>query len=876
MRCMMLIQNRIFPLIVLGGMALVRWGSASPLPSEPEGKSQVRSSGIQDGEEAWDGSAIQPTTQLSAVREKPVFSDAVRELFVEFGINQGGSEMPAGPVKEDKARQAQARAYQHYMRGAWLFESGRYKEALDDFEQASSDAPDSLHIRYSIATCYFRLGELDQVIVACDAILKKSPGDSDALILKAETFAAMDNYRKAQELYEQVLKTEPANVEALEALGKIYFKVQGNLDKTIEVYEKILSVHPRDLYSLVVLASVYALKGEVDKSLSYYDRILQQQPTLLDKLIQMGELLEEHQQYEGALKVYRQGIIYDPKNLLAVHNFEGLTTKLKGPEGLLAEYKALAEEYPAIVDIRELYARQLIEMGRYEEAREQLKVVESLSPEQARVHIALAKVALAQGKEKEAEAALAEAVKLTQNKADVYTELGLFCQKRKDYAHAASYFEKAIALAPHNLALIMSLLRTYDELKAYDKKEALIKQSIAENEKSDQLYALLGEFYQDQNRTHDAIEAYQKAVALKPAELAYVAALGEVYLQDDRVEELDAFLQEQSPHFEKDAKKFDILAASLYNDYGKFSRAVPYLQKALEIDPTDLTVYGYLSWAYNRLHQYDQALEILEKAKSALGEKAQSVEYDMLLASTYTDQKKYDQAVERYEKVLARSPSNIDAYRSITFCLNKQGKYKEALEYVEKAEQAIGKEKSEVAELRAQTLADQKQYEAAAAIYKGLIAQDKTNDHYYFMLGEVYYEAKQFADAEAAFRKAIELNENNVDAYNNLGYMFAENNMSLDEAQKLIEKALELHPNAGYIIDSLGWVYFKKGEIEKAIKTLEKAEALSTDDPAMFDHLGDAYRAKGETQKALTCYKQALALDPSMIEVQKKIDELKK
>ncbi len=868
-------RKSIFLGILLSGMALV-YGCGCVTASEPEEKSHGLLVGVQNVEPPHNRPTDQPTNRQVAVKGKPLFSDEVRELFVEFGINQGCYVMPAEPEKEDKAGQAKTRAYQQYLRGAWLLENRLYKEALEHFEQASSEDPESLHIRYSIAACYLRLGKFEKVLEVCEAILKMAPGTVDALILKAETFAAMDNYRKAQELYEQVLETEPENVRALEALGKIYFKVQGNLDKTISVYEKILSVNPKDLYALVILGSVYALKDDVDKSLAYYDRVLQHQPILLNKFIEMGELMEKHQQYEGALKVYRRAIVYDSKNPLALRNFKRLVLKLKGRDGLLAAYRALAEEYPVVVELQELYASQLMEMGRYEEAGKQFGVVQALSPDNARVQVALAKIALAEGKEEEAGAALRKAVGLSLNKADVYTELGLFCQQQKAYAQAVLYFEQAKELAPKNAVVIMHLLRAYYRLQAYDKMEALIKQSIAENEKSHHLHVLLGEFYRDQKNTQAAIEAYRKAVALKPGELSYVSALGELYLQTDQLEEFQTFVQAQEQHFEKNAKRFDMLIASFYNDYGKFSKALPYLQKALAIDPTDLSLYGYLSWTYNRLHQYDQAIEILENAKAELGEKAQSVEYDMLLATVYTDQKKYDQAVALYEKVLERSPTNIEAYRSIMFCLNKQGKHKKTLDYVEKAEKAIGKEKPEVVDLRAQALVDQEKYEEAAAIYQQLIDQDKTNDRYYFLLGEVYYEGKRFTDAEAAFRKAIELNENNVDAYNNLGYMFAENNMHLDEAQKLIEKALELRPNAGYIIDSLGWVYFQKGDVEKALELLEKAMSLSKDDPVMFDHLGDAYRAKGEKAKALKYWERAIELDPSMTEVQKKIDELKK
>lgn len=864
----------IFFVILLSSVVSVL-GFQCVAASEPEGEGRII---LVEGQNA--ASQQTPRVSDSALAEagdeaKPLFSNKVRELFVEFGINQAGSLISTEPEEEDEAGQAKIRAYQEYLRGAWLFEKGLYKEALTHFEEASSDDPGSLHIRYSIARSYLHLGELDKVLEVCDAILERAPEAADALILKAETFAMMDNYRKAQELYEQVLKTEPGNVRALEALGKIYFKVQGNLDKTISVYEQILLTNPKDLYALVILSSVYALKGDVDKSLTYYDRILQLQPVLLNKLVQMGELLEEHQNYEGALKVYRRVLVYDPKNPLALQNFARLVLKLKGQDGLLAAYKELAEEYPMAVELQELYANQLMEMGRYEEANKQFSVVQALSEGNARVPIEQAKIALAEHKEDAAAAALQKALDLGMNEVDAYTELGLFCQKQKAYAQAASYFEHATELAPKNPVLIVHLIRIYDQLQAYDKMEALIKKSVAENETSDLLYAELGKFYKDQKKTQAAIEAYQKAIALNPTKLAYVWALVEIYLQTNRLDELQTFIQDNEQHFEKDAKQFDMLIASLYSGYGKFSRALPYFQKALAIDPTDLTVYGYISATYNQLHQYDKAIEILEQARTALGDKAQSVEYDMLLATAYTDQRKYEQAVELYEKILERSPADIDAYRSITFCLNKQGKYKKALEYVEKAERAIGKDNPAVADFRAQALADQKQYDEAAAVYQGLIDHDKTNDHYYFLLGQVYYEAKRFTEAEAAFRKAIELNENNVDAYNNLGYMFAENNMHLDEAQKLIEKALELRPYAGYIIDSLGWVYFQKRDMDKALELLEKAASLSGDDPVMLDHLGDVYRAKGENHKALEYWKRAIEIDPSMTDVKKKIDEIK-
>ena len=83
---------------------------------------------------------------------------------------------------------------------------------------------------------------------------------------------------------------------------------------------------------------------------------------------------------------------------------------------------------------------------------------------------------------------------------------------------------------------------------------------------------------------------------------------------------------------------------------------------------------------------------------------------------------------------------------------------------------------------------------------------------------------------------------------------------NLDEAEVLIKKALKLSPNKGYVIDSLGWVYYKKGRYDEAIELLNKAASLQSDDPAIMEHLGDVYVEKGDTLKALEYYVKGLSM----------------
>jgi len=110
-------------------------------------------------------------------------------------------------------------------------------------------------------------------------------------------------------------------------------------------------------------------------------------------------------------------------------------------------------------------------------------------------------------------------------------------------------------------------------------------------------------------------------------------------------------------------------------------------------------------------------------------------------------------------------------------------------------------------------------------------------------------------------KKIIVQNPNHVDALNFIGYSYAEMGINLDEAEMLVKKALSLSPNRGYIIDSLGWVYYKKGDLDRALEHLNKAVKLTSDDPTIMEHLGDIYRDKGNTLRALEFYERGLELN---------------
>jgi tetratricopeptide (TPR) repeat protein len=125
--------------------------------------------------------------------------------------------------------------------------------------------------------------------------------------------------------------------------------------------------------------------------------------------------------------------------------------------------------------------------------------------------------------------------------------------------------------------------------------------------------------------------------------------------------------------------------------------------------------------------------------------------------------------------------------------------------------------------------------------------------------------------AEAVGRRILDRDPDNADALNFLGYLFADHDMKLDEAEPMIARALEKDPDNGAFVDSMGWVYFRMGRLEEARLLLERAVALTHSDPTVCEHLGDVYKKLNLNDLAKAQYRLSLATDASNDRVRDKL-----
>ncbi len=202
---------------------------------------------------------------------------------------------------------------------------------------------------------------------------------------------------------------------------------------------------------------------------------------------------------------------------------------------------------------------------------------------------------------------------------------------------------------------------------------------------------------------------------------------------------------------------------------------------------------------------------------------------------------------------------------------DKLGKSDEALQLLDQIAQAAPA-RPEVPTMQGDLLRQKKKYTEAIAAYDRAIAllpPPATRPHWplYYNRGIALDRAKQWSKAEADLLLALKLQPEQPFVMNYLGYSWTEQGRNLGKAREMIERAVALRPNDGEIVDSLGWVLFRQGDVRGATKYLERAVEMMPEDATINGHLGDIYWAGGRKREAGFQWRRALTLKPDPDEI---------
>jgi tetratricopeptide (TPR) repeat protein len=248
------------------------------------------------------------------------------------------------------------------------------------------------------------------------------------------------------------------------------------------------------------------------------------------------------------------------------------------------------------------------------------------------------------------------------------------------------------------------------------------------------------------------------------------------------------------------------------------------------------------------------------------------------LGDLYEAMKKPELANKTYERVPLNSPLQRNAQIQLALNLDTLERTDEAKAHLSKL---IAGNASDLEAIMAlgNVMRGRKQFAECADVYsKGIetiTKSEKSNWVIYYFRGICFERSKQWAQAEVDLKKSLELYPDQPHVLNYLGYSWVDQGTNLDEGMRMIKRAVEQRADDGYIVDSLGWAYYRLGNMEEAVKHLERAVELKPEDPTINDHLGDAYWKVGRQLEARFQWSHARDLKPEPEELVKIETKLK-
>jgi tetratricopeptide (TPR) repeat protein len=247
------------------------------------------------------------------------------------------------------------------------------------------------------------------------------------------------------------------------------------------------------------------------------------------------------------------------------------------------------------------------------------------------------------------------------------------------------------------------------------------------------------------------------------------------------------------------------------------------------------------------------------------------------LGSLYEETQRTDLAVDALKRIKAGSKLYGEAVLHVGFLLKQDKKIDQAKDYMKQSIKAT----PDVANFyvfQASLEEETKNIGKAVKILENAEKKFPDDEKILYYLGSLYdRQGKQDKGLEK-MEALLKLSPDNVDALNYIGYTWTQMGIRLDDAEKLLRKALALRPDNGYIQDSWGWYLFVRGRTSEAVVELEKAAKLKPNESTILEHLGDAYLRSNLEEKALVQYKNAAIYaedDDSRKKLGSKADNLK-
>lgn len=367
-----------------------------------------------------------------------------------------------------------------------------------------------------------------------------------------------------------------------------------------------------------------------------------------------------------------------------------------------------------------------------------------------------------------------------------------------------------------------------------------------------------------------AVQEAEKALALQPNSDVAAQRVLEYGLKvdpDEAIEQAREYLQKNPGD-----RKLQLLLVKRLSDRGQYDQALAQLKAMRERSPEDFDLLYTEAEVNVHAERYDRAKALLQEyinvqtqRRRSVSDKASSAAADasdarLMLVRIAEKQKRYDEAIAQLD-LIEDGALRFQAQVHKAVLQGRQGRLVQATATIQALKPQDTHERSVAALTLASILRESGRTDDAVDILVKADRDIPDSAEIKYDLAMLYERQGKIEAFEQLMRKVIELDPDNANAYNSLGYTFADQNRKLDEAEELLERALELEPDNPFILDSVGWYLYRTGDFQAAIEYLERSyRQLPAADVAA--HLGEVFWVIGRKDEARRVWKQAYGEDP--------------
>ncbi len=540
------------------------------------------------------------------------------------------------------------------------------------------------------------------------------------------------------------------------------------------------------------------------------------------------------------------------------HFTEGMFRELEGENE-----KALVEYYDALLydststTIYNRIAQNHISLGRFESALIYLNKSENIDVNNLEMHRLKATCYYHLKKDKEAITNLEAILEIDPFDEDSRNMLIMLYRKTKNYLGLAYQYENIMNIYGDDENLVRKTSAIY--LKNGDNESAkiLFLKYLESDSTNSGMWYSLARLHEFDGETDLAIKGYLKSYEYTDEANEAVGRLHVLYKQKNQWQEiLSMFTLVASKDSTNYSAKLAIAEAN-YNLENKdiAKNTLLELQSIKKLQWPVFNLLGRIEFEdknYLQAKTYYQRLIDLD-ANSRIGW--------LFLGFIYSDMDSLDMAADHYQLALKQLPDDPFILSFYGMTLNRIGKDQEAIQQLEKAIKIDSNNINALVTLGF-TLNKVNRKNEAISPLKRALTLDPDNINAYTTLGMIYDELKLHSASDSLYESALVIFPENDLLLNNYAYSLADRGIRLQEALEMSKKAIEIQPENGAYLDTIGWIYYKLRKYNLALQYIQNSLDSREESPVVIEHLGDVYYKLGDHDNAKIYWNKAFELDP--------------